>query len=287
MVHSVRMKALKVILISILSLALFSSGVFFSISYFRQKPGGISVITTPIASVYVDGGFVGKTPYKGTFNPKEITLKLVPDITSGALLPFETKITLESGIETVIQRQFGESEDVSSNEIISFQKNKGATGIVVVSTPESAQVSIDDIVRGFTTFNSSSISPASHKITVKAPGYDDQTIMATLVKDLRLIVFIKLAKSNLLSASSVTPAPTPVLKNYVEIQKTPTGFLRVRTKPASGDEIAEVKPGEKYSYLDTDTATGWFEIQYEAAKPGLPEGITGWVSNQFAKKVSE
>ena len=52
-------------------------------------------------------------------------------------------------------------------------------------------------------------------------------------------------------------------------------------------EIAEVTPGSKYLYLDTDIATGWFKIQYEEAKQGLPNGIVGWVSNEFAKKIED
>jgi uncharacterized protein YgiM (DUF1202 family) len=82
-----------------------------------------------------------------------------------------------------------------------------------------------------------------------------------------------------------TPAAT-IQKQFVQVLDTPTGFLRVRTKPGTlGEEIAEVKPGEIYPYLDEDVASGWLEIEYQEAKAGLPNGITGWISGDYSKKV--
>jgi len=60
---------------------------------------------------------------------------------------------------------------------------------------------------------------------------------------------------------------------------TPTGFLRVRSEPSTaGEEVAQVDPGDRFPYLETDEDTGWFKIEYE-------DGEEGWVSNQYAKKV--
>ena len=101
--------------------------------------------------------------------------------------------------------------------------------------------------------------------------------------EFRLTLFVKLAKSK-----NENPVATPALtpKTYVEILKTSTGFLRMRTKPGTaGEEIAELKTGNKYLYLDTDGVTGWYEIQYQDPAPGMPNGIVGLVSNQFTKKI--
>ena len=69
------------------------------------------------------------------------------------------------------------------------------------------------------------------------------------------------------------------------ILTTPTGFLRVRTSPGlGGEEIAQVPSGSRYPYLDEDVATGWVKIQYKDPAPGLPEGITGWVSGEYVEK---
>ena len=55
---------------------------FFLIGYFKPKPGGIYVITNQVSSVYVDNVLVGKTPFKGTYEAKNIIIKLVPDDTT-------------------------------------------------------------------------------------------------------------------------------------------------------------------------------------------------------------
>lgn len=281
------MKILKIVLITLISVGLLLVATLFLIGFLKPKPAGLRVDTSPGSSIYINGVLVGKTPFQGTEVAGEIFLKLVPD--SGGnqnLLPFETKITLVSGIQTVVAREFGTTEDLSSGAIISFDKaNANETSIVVISTPDNAQVSIDGTPRGFAPYKTSTISPAEHQVSVKAPGYNDRVITIKTLQGYKLTLFAKLSK-NSLSVTQPSPSPTPMLQNFVLVLDTPTGYLRVRTEPATnGEEIAQVKPGEKYLYLDTDTASGWYKIQYEAPKPGLPNGITGWISNQYSKIV--
>jgi len=155
---------------------------------------------------------------------------------------------------------------------------------VIISTPDSAQVWIDGVSVGVTPYNFNSITTGLHKIIVKSEGYVERTMNVKTKAGLRLNVFVKLAKEGDQAPSDIPPSPTPeVIKAYVTIKDTPTGFLRMRTEPGTGgEEIAEVKPGEKYSYLDKDEKTGWYKIQYKDPAPGLPNGITGWVSNQYS-----
>jgi len=273
---------MKVFWIVLLTLVLLGIDSFFLINYLKPKPGGVYVSTKPNSSVYINGNYVGKTPFKNTYDSGVVTIKLVPETNDLNLIPFETKVTLVSGIQTVIRREFGKTEDESSGDIISFEKENGkSTSLIVISTPDNAQVLIDGVARGFTPHRTSTISPAEHQITIKASDYIDRTLSVKTLVGYRLTVFAKLAK-NLTPVS--TPIPISATKTYIEILQTPTGFLRVRTEPGTkGGEIAEVKPGSKYLLLDTDLATGWYKIQYEDAKPGLPDGISGWVSNEFAK----
>ena len=62
-----------------------------------------------------------------------------------------------------------------------------------------------------------------------------------------------------LAPSGETPPETPkeeaIKLTMVEILTTPTGFLRVRDRPPppAREVLAELKPGEKYRYLETDT----------------------------------
>lgn len=271
-------------------MAILAGTIFFVMGAIQPKPGALIIKTDPESSVYINGVLVGKTPFKGTYKAGEITLKLVPDASPENLLPFETRLTLIPEIQTVVRREFGPSEELSSGDITSFDKGSGKeTGLVVVTTPENAQISLDGVPRGFAPYKTSLISPAKHQITIKAPGYVDRIMTSTTVEGYRLTIFAKLAKGGDDSGNAqATPTPAPVSKTYVLILQTPTGFLRVRTEPGNaGEEIAEVKPGSKYPFLEEDAATHWFKIQYEEPQAGLPNGITGWVSNQFSKKVDD
>jgi hypothetical protein len=289
LLNSVAMRVFKTLFVVLVSLSILVFATLFLVGYFRVKPGGILVDTSPMSSVYVNGVLVGKTPYVGTREAGQITLKLVPDNVGQELVPYETKITLVSGVQTVVRRAFAQTEEESSGDVISFEKEiSGKASLIVISIPENAEVSIDGISQGFSPFKTSSILAAQHQITVRAPGYTDRTMICKTQVGYRLTVFAKLAKTSETNESGIAPTPTPEPKTYVQILSTPTGFLRVRTQPGvAGEEIAEVKPGEKYLYLDEDVATGWFEIQYKDPAPGLPNGVTGWVSGQFAKKIEE
>jgi hypothetical protein len=284
------MKVFKIVIIVLISLGTFAVAFYFLTSYLKEKPGGILIDTTPAASVYVNGVLVGSTPFKGSFPAGQITLKLVPKVTDQDLVPYETRITLVSGVETVVRREFAVSEDDSSGDILSFDK-EGAkkAGLYVISIPANAQVSIDGTVQGFTPLKISSISPAQHRITVKAPGYLDRVMTVQTFEGLRLTVFAKLGRAKEVPTSfEITPSTQEQPKIYVKILETPTGYLRVRTLPGSaGDEIAEVKSGSEYPYLGRDVVTGWYKIQYQEPAPGLPEGITGWVSNQYSQISSQ
>ena len=285
------MKIFKIVIISTVSLVALVAAVLFSIGFFKPKPGGIKITTNPSSSVYINGNFVGKSPYQGVYPAGKILLKLVPDASGENLLPFETNVTLISGIETVVGRNFGPSEDKSSGYVVSFEKSGGTdAGLVIISRPDNAQISIDGVSRGFAPFKISAITPAQHQIVVRAPGYIDSEMNVKTQSGYRLSFFAKLEKneaSDVLSTKT-SSSEASLQKQLVQILDTPTGFLRVRTKPgASGEEIAEVKPGETYPYLTTDLASGWFEIQYQEPKSGLPSGITGWVSGDYSKIITQ
>lgn len=279
------MKKVKIIILGCIAF-LVMLAIFLFINRSDSKPAGLKINTSPVATIYVNGSFVGKTPYSGTNPPGQISLKLIPNQENGdKLLAYETKVNLVSGIQTVIDREFGVTEETSAGDVISFDKiGRNSTGLLAVSSPDGSQIVIDGVSGGFTPFNSTSISPGSHKITIKKEGYQDKTLTLKVVLGLRLTLFVKLAKAN---PKVDLPTPTPssqVSKIYVTIKDTPTGFLRMRTEPGKlGEEIAELKPGQKYLFLDRDaTASGWYKIQYQDPAPGLPNGITGWVSNLYS-----
>ena len=79
-------------------------------------------------------------------------------------------------------------------------------------------------------------------------------------------------------AEAEAPAPAETVKQTVQIQDTPTGFLNVRKGAGTNfAKIGQVKPGESYELVSQTAANGgWLEIRLDAT-------TTGWVSSQYAK----
>jgi hypothetical protein len=282
------MKTFNIILITSVSLIVLVFTALFLVGYFKPKPAGIKITTNPTSSVYIDGVFVGKSPYEGTHSPGQIILKLIPDSENQNLLPYETTLTLVSEIQTIIDREFGKTENESSGYVISFEKTGGTeASLVVITRPDSAQILIDGVSRGFAPYKVSAISPAMHKIAVRSPGFSDKEVTIKTIVGYKLVFFAKLSIGDSVEKQVAESSETKTTaKTFVQILDTPTGFLRVRSKPgSSGEEIAEVKPGDTYPFLGDDAETGWFLIQYQEPKSGLPSGITGWISGEYSQKV--
>ena len=276
------MKKLRIGIILIVLGIIIVGAALFLLGFFKPGSAGLLVESVPAATVFIDGEQVGRTPYEATRKPGEIVIKLIPQSLDEALVPFETKVTLTSGIKTVIKREFGDSEETSSGEILSFEKIGGdSSDLAIVSVPNAAQISIDGATRGFAPYKTSSITPGEHQVVVSAPGYSERALSIKTVEGFKLTVVVKLAPNGeeiLEEEEEEIEEPKQV---EVEILSTSTGFLRVRSEPSTlGEEVGRVEPGELYPYLDEDEDTGWLKIEYE-------EGKEGWVSGQYAKKVEE
>lgn len=258
--------------------AIIATALFF-LGYFSPKGAGLRIDTNPASTVFIDGEQVGKTPFQTTRKAGEVVVRLVPDSFDKPLSPYETKITLVGGIETVISRDFGSTDDESGGYIISFERVGGkGSSIAISSVPDAAQIAVDGQIRGFSPYKTDSLTPGDHQLTVTAPGYKDANLSLKAVEGFKLTVRVKLMPNG--ESPQPSPSPEPAQK-MVEILTTPTGFLRVRGEPStSGAELGQVEPGKTYKYVDTDTATGWFKIEYEAGKEG-------WVSNDYAKIVED
>lgn len=274
------MDKFKIFLIVFLVLGFLTLLIMYFLGSFKPKGAGILVQSTPVSLVFINGNQVGRTPYEATRTPSEITVKLVSENNTSGLTSFETKVTLASGIQTIIKRELGTSDETSSGEILSFEKTGGAdASLSIVSIPDAAQISVDGNPRGFAPYKINSIAPADHQLTISAPGYTERTISLKTLTGYKLTVVVKLAKSG---ETQVTATPQPQTESsqiYIVILDTPNGFLRVRSEPATtGTEIARVMPGARYVVTDEDTKAGWTKIEYA-------DGKEGWVSSQYVKKV--
>jgi len=275
------MRKFRIVFISLGVILILAAGGLFLLGYFSPKKAGLLIESNPQSMVYINDVQVSRTPYDTTLSPGEITLKLIPESTSTPLVPYETKVALVSGVKTIVRREFGESEDGSSGEVISFEKVGGTEAtLAIVSVPDSSQVAIDGQTRGFTPYRMSSLSSGEHSVEVSSKGYKTRTLTLNMVPGYKTTLISKLAVDGTVKSDSGQTQPEMQSnKAMIEILNTPTGFLRVRSEPSTlASEVAQVKPGEQYDFIDEDADTGWFKISYDVNKEG-------WVSNQYAKKI--
>ncbi len=244
------------------------AGLFF-IGYFSPKSAGLNIYTNEESSVFLDGELAGKTPFQKTLKARDVILKIIP---ASELDPFETKLSLTPGIETVVIRDFDKNDFTSAGETISFEKisTKNAS-FSIVSTPNSAEISIDGSIRGFAPTRIDNLNPGEHKILVRAEGYQDRNFTIRAYSGYQLTAVVELAK-----ASQVPEVKAEVIKK-VQILSTPNGFLRVREKPSTQSaELAQVQPGTTFNLKEEGSE--WFKIEYAA-------GLFGWISSQYAQVI--
>lgn len=281
------MRALKISLFLLLGIGTIILLILFLVGYFKPPKAGILVDANRSSLVFIDGQQVGRTRYEGTYAAGEASIKLVPESFEKPIPAYEVKVDLTPGVRTIVQRDFGETEELSGGAIISFERTVvGEVGVAIVSTPDTAQVAVDGQVRGFTPFKTETVSEDEHTITISLSGYSEKTLKVRTYKGYKLIAAFKLVPEKLGGVATASPSPSPTpeteeKKFGVEILDTPTGFLRVRKEPSSiAEEVGQVSPLGIYWFLEQDLVTGWFKIEYA-------EGQQGWISSQYSKKVSQ
>ena len=147
-------------------LALVVIGVIFGVRSLLsgRKKAALQVNTTPKSSIFLDGEFLGSTPYyNDSLKAGEYVLKIVPESSGQALNPWEGRVTLAAGILTAVTRELGLTPDTSSGEILSFEAlaDKNAVSIAVVTTPDGAVVNLDGEPKGFPPYQLTMLPKAS------------------------------------------------------------------------------------------------------------------------------
>lgn len=237
------------------------------------------VETEPVSQVFVNGEQVGKTPFEGEFEEREIDLKLVPESFEQALMPYEAKVFLTSGVETIVRREFGAEEGMSQGEEISFEKEaNGNVSLSIVSVPEGTSLYVDQNYIDLTPVKYNDLDPGIHEVTLRAEGYKERSFSVQLIPGYGLTAYVEMAKIPQEVSETSGDVEDEISKNEEElvvILDTPTGFLRVREEASTSSlEITQVEPGEEYLLLNSQE--DWYEIQ-------IDEETSGWVSSQYAE----
>ncbi len=292
---------MKKVLLIIIPLFLIASiiAVAFYLSNKKHERGALQVTSIPKSTVYIDGKSLGQTPLcrcddATMLSVGDYTIKLVPQDSS--LSPFEGKITISPSVLTVVDKTFGKGAE-SSGSIITLSKidDKTKVQLLIVSFPDKADVQVDSVPSGSTPLLLDNVTESDHELTLTKNGYTDKSLRIRTVAGYKLIATVFLGISSDLSSTasasqsanlSVSPTGTSSASTsksttasssaQIIILETPTGFLRVRDDASiNAAEIGRVLPDATFSLLDEKD--GWYEIK-------LPNGTTGWISDQYAKK---
>jgi hypothetical protein len=281
-----------------------------SLPFLAPKQAALQVNTEPVASVYLNGNRVSQTPYyDDNLKPGNYSLKV--EVDNDSTKSWETPITLNPQLVTVVNYNFGPSPEESSNYIMQLEElaDDTATEVSIITIPDNVIVKINGQPEGFSPISLKDLSVGDHTVSLVAPGYAEESINISVKTGFKVLISSSLAKTKALLApqapvatSSAHPEATPALtptptkasekatqtstvsattpqKPYVTITETGTGWLRVRSEPNAYEEneVARVDVGKTYPFIDSNES-GWYEIEYEP-------GSTGWISGRFADLV--
>ncbi len=237
---------------------------FVGYKYFssRSSVGGLRVVSTPTASVFLGDKLLGRTPFEDKVNSGDYIVKLIPEGTKEPTSTWQGKVMVNSGVLTFVNRELGSTDLNSAGEILTLEKiSEKDAQIAVLSNPDAATVALDGQEKGSSPLVIRNLSVGDHDITISSPGFNTRTIKVRTTEGYKLTASFQLAVG---SGSEATDSGTTKEGEegtpQILIKDTPVGFLRVRTEPTTeSTEAAQVKPGEKYPFLDEQE--GWFKIE--------------------------
>ncbi len=233
-----------------------------------NKPAALQVTTIPQASVFLDGKHLGKTPfYTDQLKSGTHTLKITATEAN-----FATELMLRESTLTVVNRQLADNFMAQAGEILSLEPGK--TGLMVISQPKDANLTIDGKLAGNTPLLINEITPGEHKLLLSHNSYASREFMVKVVNGYQLQVNVTLASIAAKDLpTSPTPAPTP---QKVQITQTPQGFLRVRREASiNAPELGRVNTGDQLEIIQE--TPGWIKISFQ--------GKQGWISADYTKKL--
>ncbi len=286
----------KIALVFSVVLLLILSVFVVKLSFFDKEPtlAAIQVDSFPRAEVLINGRKVGTTPYtQEKMTVGEYHVRLIPIGSGGTFYIWEGKVPLFGGGLTYISRDLGSTPSNGAGQMLYQRRgvNSSTGELIVVSTPDGAQVAVDGIVKGKASTIIKNLDRGNHDITITLTGFADQIVPAKIEPGYRLHVFVDLAPLQLdfLAADgSASARPTAdlldpsiatsggLVKPYVVILDTPLGFLRLRKDPfITSPEIGQVLPKEQFPLLNEES--GWVRIKRASD--------SGWVSDQYVEVI--
>lgn len=272
----------------------------------QEVNGELRILATPHANVFINNVNKGSTPYDVQIPAGTYTIKLIPDQEATVTASWQSKVTVERGALTYVNRDLGTSDVDSSGEVYVLEKmsgfaKKGVDEVVVETEPVGSLVSLDSDEKGIAPLTLADVPEGSHELSIYLPGFFRRTQTINVVSGYRMKASVKLAideaaqiaqkrreekkasneaalaeKNASAEAQATASASAPSAFDTITISGTPNGFLRVRKEPnLNSEEVAQVLEGKRYSVLEE--VGGWVRIPYD-------ETHEGWVSAQYTTK---
>lgn len=188
-----------------------------TIPFLGSKRAGLKIMTTPPASVVLDGKQVGQTPYEDSkLSAKATKLQLVPQ--SGQ--PWETTVTLRKNLQQVVERVFGQTDQESEGYVMELSEigNKAQSQLSVVTIPDPATVRLDGQPKGFSPQSVDLPNDQTHDVSVSSAGYNEKKVSVIVPKGHKLQLTVQLSRTKMGDAAEATPSASPD-----EETPTPTG----------------------------------------------------------------
>lgn len=258
--------------------------------------GKLRVISSPVASVFIDNMVVGKTPFEDKYKVGEHILKLIPEGLATETASWNGKINIYKNALTYVNRELGSSDILSAGEVFTTTTmtspvKSGYGEIYVETEPQGAIVTLDNDDKGVAPLIIQDVIRGEHEISVFMPGFFRRTQKVNVDSGYRVNSSFKLA----IDQSQKPPTPTPTQSSatssaqlgpsLITIKDTPQGWLRVRDDASiDASEEAKLKTGGQYQLLDEKD--GWYKIKFNGDATGVVSGsfTDGWVSSQYASK---
>ncbi len=260
-------------------LLVLSSSLVLSGCSLSAKKSAVEINSYPVAKVYINGKEMGLTPYRNrSLSPGEIEIRLVTNDKS-----WTKKVKLQNNISTVIDWEFGQTDDQSGGYVLYLEKtgDKKKAGLMVNTSPNKSTVTVDNEIKGLSPLRISDIGQGDKHLALSFPGHKTMDVFMKSLKEYQLVVDAVLSEDKVEVAEEEIKIENPDLVStpatvLIKIKETETGWLRVReTDSSASKEVSRVTPGKTYPLIEEKTE--WYKID-------LGEGKSGWISSSYGEK---
>ena len=262
----------KLILFSILFL-LFT--LFIVIKFFildASKPGILRVLSTPTATIFLNGNTLGRTSYDAEQKEGEYQLKLIPENVATETASWTDKIKIFKGVATVVRVDLGKSSLDTSSQIFyvikstnkNLKDNEGEIDVEV--EPAGSTIQIDRDEKGIAPALIGPIAKGEHELTISSPGFFPRTEKINIETGYTTVAKIKLAINQDYKNMDILKkefddknASAEALASKEAILSTPSATTNsTAISPTTAPKVA----GKTYIII-LDTPTGFLRVRTE------------------------